>query len=730
MAGRMPDGAQRADGKMAGMEVPGEAAASNSVVGNVYRIVETHGLDGEQLLKLLPVSKILRNAGPSVHSPVGSDNAKVNASIPGLVSSKTVFSNTTTSPLVKLPALLTAAPGKLILQKPLDKVELVKVTSVVSSVKSNVSANTKNLPVTVNSSILPFGLHLQIPAYAEVKSVPASCLPPAIQQKILTVAATNASVTPEAAKPPNVIYVSPVKTVKTRLQNINPTPAAELTKPLVLTSAQTAVNNSVPDVVSYDSPKTQETPMKWVVQENPQSSASCLVPVRSSNDMISKMLKTLVDRKNVKNNPAGILPACSNSLSESQEKVNSVKDNALVMYNGKVYLLRRKESSTESAQDDKQASATADTNFSTHGSQLTSSVAANTITNQVVNLVLSKNKGIALSAKNSKLCENVKPALWSELNKNLKGAPILLTSPQGNLQVGSVIQQGAVSASENIPIRKKVVDKTVTEENLNVNIIQRKLSQTAALQLSANHGVSKEEEQKIEKINSTGMGVQSKQMKVQHRKQYAEIRKKFRLLKEERVYLRRIPLLNSVIKTKETEWSSNEPMNDSCKMLQAITVKPGLEEEEMILGKQESSIRRKAELPEPELDSAKRKKTLGPSLAHDDSSSVTDNPSSSCSLVIAQQENPTSSLQFSSSGGSDPNPCVQNNEESEVLCPAFHDIKNETSFSAGSLGEDNFLSSPPDLEETIKVEKIERLKLLLKEREAALEEMRKKLQET
>lgn len=488
-------------------------------------------------MKLLPVSDTLGNAGPSIHTPVVTDDTKVNASVSGHASLKTVFSkttttfsNTTTSPLVKIPALLTEVPGKLIIPKQMDKVELVKVTHVVnenrtitsssaiqnnnisaynlplqnnaasvSSINSNVIMNSKNLPV-VNSSVVPFGHHLQIPAYAEVKSVPASYLPPVIQQKILTVAATNASVASGAAKPPNVIYVSPVKTVKTPiskcLRNIKPAPAAEIVKPLVLPSAQTAVSNSVLDAVSHNSQKPGGAPMKWVVQENPQSSASCLVPVRSSNDTVSKMLKTFVDRNNVINNPASTFPACSSSLSESQAKLSSVKDNALVMYNGNVYLLTRKESSTESAPDVKQVSATADTHFRKHTSEATSSLGDNSITNQVVNLVLSKNKGVALGAKAPKSCESVKPPLWSEWNKTLKVAPVHLTSPHGNLQIVSVSQQEAVSASENTPIGIKVDNKMVAED-LNVSIIQKTFSpKTVALQ-SSTFGVSKEEEQKV-----------------------------------------------------------------------------------------------------------------------------------------------------------------------------------------------------------------------------------------
>uniref|UniRef100_A0ACB8F5S5 Uncharacterized protein n=1 Tax=Sphaerodactylus townsendi TaxID=933632 RepID=A0ACB8F5S5_9SAUR len=151
------------------------------------------------------------------------------------------------------------------------------------------------------------------------------------------------------------------------------------------------------------------------------------------------------------------------------------------------------------------------------------------------------------------------------------------------MQIGSVEQQEAVSASENVPVGIKADTKTVTEENVNINIIQKTNSpETTALESSANYDASNEEEQKIEKINSTGMAFQNKQKEVQHRKQDTEIRKKFGLVKEERVHLERIPLLNSVVKMEETEWSSNVPLNDSCQLLEAITVKPGPEEEEMV----------------------------------------------------------------------------------------------------------------------------------------------------
>lgn len=148
-----------------------------------------------------------------------------------------------------------------------------------------------------------------------------------------------------------------------------------------------------------------------------------------------------------------------------------------------------------------------------------------------------------------------------------------------------------------------------------------------------------------------------------------------------------------------------------------------------IIGKQEEevSIKRKAEMA-PLLENTKRKKAevkyaLDTNLKCSDSYPGMDNP---CSPVVLQEENPASSPQCFQGEDSDSTPCIQSNEQ-DVLNPASHYCENDTSFSEGSFRDDLFPFNPPDLEEAKRDEKITRLKLLLKEQEAALEEMRKKI---
>lgn len=100
-----------------------------------------------------------------------------------------------------------------------------------------------------------------------------------------------------------------------------------------------------------------------------------------------------------------------------------------------------------------------------------------------------------------------------------------------------------------------------------------------------------------------------------------------------------------------------------------------------------------------------------------------------CIQVQLQQKNPTNSLELSSREDSEPSP-FQRNEESEILQPTLHNCENETSFHEGSFREDTFPFRSSDLEDTIRDEKISRLKRLLQEREAALEEIRKNMEQT
>ncbi|KAG6935347.1 ligand dependent nuclear receptor interacting factor 1, partial [Chelydra serpentina] len=744
------------------------------IAGCMYQVVQTTGPDGKNLLKLLPISKSSGNFMPLVQSSIVPDTANGNISSPVHFTFKTQIANSTTSSSVKIPVFKSTNPGKIILTRTLDKQENVSVipekeslsSKPVSNVQSNsvsadrlslqnvavstssnqsntayVLVNTKSLPVTVKSPVLPSGHHLQIPAHAEVKSVPASSLPPTVQQKILAAAATNASGAAEATKTPTVIYVSPVNTVKTvvpkRLQTICPKPVTEVSEPLILTTTQTTVKSSVPTVGTSDGQQRQQTPMKWVVQENSQASIPYLVPVKSSNNMASKILKTLADMKNVEKNAANILPICSNSPSGSQT-ITPIKDNALVMYNGKVYLLTKRGSDVLSAQID-QASPGTDAPFKKDTSQL--------ITNKVVNLVLSKNKGMTLTQKDPKPSVNTEPVPQPDLRKNLQPAPTLLATPSVKQHIITTNQCRPLSATGGISNEVTPVKNMAIDENMHCSSKEKSHSPkagTAVTPQSKQHYAFSEEEEKIqnEKVCSSEKATEIKHKREPHGKQYLELRKKFGLFKEERVYLNRIPFGTPSAGTEASVCSSNnfKKNNDSWSASPQVTAKTkkqdhGEEEKIIVDLEQDLTKKRKVKLsPMPE-NGKRRKMTvksaiINPSVENNSTSSVILNKRLSSTPVLSQQKNSKGSIGSSLERNSEQDPCVQDNQVQDTCCSVLVSSEDDVSTSESSFREDAFPLTPPDLDETIRDEKIKRLKRLLKEREAALEEIRKKKQQT
>lgn len=462
----------------------------------MYRVIQTTGPDGKNLLKLLPISKTSGSFVPVVQSPAMPNKSNTNVSSPVRLTFKTQIGNTGALSPVKIPIFQPPNPGKIILTRTLDKQESVRVgsekESLIPSAAANAQSscvsmdgvplqnvaitssshpssttymvvNTKPLPVPVSSPVLPSGHHLQIPADAEVKSVPASLLPPAIQQKILAAAAANVSGGADSTKTPTVIYVSPVKTVKTsqvlpkHLQSFSPRSATEVSKTVIVTAAQKGPGSS-PEPVTSEGQQCQQTPMKWIVQETAPLSAACLIPVKSSNNVASKILKALADTKNVEVNPANILPLCSNGPAGSQTKITPLKDNALVMYNRKVYLLTKRGSDVLSAQADKQTSSSSDASLKKETPKRIDSTEVNKITSDVVNVVVSKSKEVVLSQEDPKPCTVSKNSSPVGLRNDLKSTPAALLTPSANQQDPTVIQRQSlpfttsVSCSGVIPV--------------------------------------------------------------------------------------------------------------------------------------------------------------------------------------------------------------------------------------------------------------------------------------
>ncbi|XP_066192070.1 ligand-dependent nuclear receptor-interacting factor 1 isoform X3 [Sylvia atricapilla] len=662
------------------------------IAGCMYRVVQTTGPDGKNLLKLLPISKTSGSFAPIVQSSAMPNNSNTNISSPDHLNFKTQLGNTAPSS-VKIPIFQPPDSGKIILTRTLDKQESARAgsekESLIPSAAANAGSscvpmggaslqnvaitssshqssttymvvNTKPLPVTVKSPMLPSGHHLQIPADAEVKSVPASLLPPAIQQKILAAATTNGSGGADNTKTPTVIYVSPVNTVKSsqvlpkHLQSFCPKSATEISKTLIVTAGQKGSGSS-PEPVTSEGQQCQQTPMKWIVQETAPLSAACLIPVKSSNNVASKILKTLSDTNNEEVNPANILPLYSNGPGGSQTKITPLKDNALVMYNRKVYLLTKRGSDVLSAQADKQTSSSSDALLKKETPKQIDSTEVNKITSKVVNLVLSKSKGVVLSQKDPKPCTVSKNSSLFGLTNDLKSTPAALLTPSANQQDPTVIQR------QSLPFTKSVSCSGV--------------------------------------IPVPAVGMQ------------------------------------------QSVWQNGKTRSHSTRA--AGSVLPQAKQEcavskdwpKVIVDLKEDLTRKRKIKSSPLSDSGKRRTLIKSATSPSSETETISSSSSALNSVSPSPASPQPSVPTGSVGVSQGRDSEQNMFPwcSDTTRPGISVLvtsEEDTSILEGSFRDDAFPVAPPDLDETIRDEKIKRLKQLLREREAALEEMRREMQQS
>ncbi|XP_042198196.1 ligand-dependent nuclear receptor-interacting factor 1, partial [Callorhinchus milii] len=349
-----------------------------SVAGCIYRIFQMIGPDGKNLLKLIPLSNASGNLLPNLPVSTNNDPSKVNISTlihvsaqPQITASNSpclpVFQDTNSgsfflsplegsarctgistysSPATPVPVQCYSTPSAVASVSPAQK----------SQISSTINVNQK-LYMLVKSPMLPSGHHLQIPENAEVKSVPASSLPLALQQKIQGTAASILSSSKESTKESaTVIYVSPVNTVKTvqkRLPTIRPKTIVQVANPESIAttinssskhgqgSATPPVIVSAASVVSTEQSQFRDAPMKWIVKENPQSLAHYLIPVKSSNNLASKILKSLAEQQHAES--TNWLPPSTTASTEINTNIIGCKENALVMYNDKLYLVIQKD---------------------------------------------------------------------------------------------------------------------------------------------------------------------------------------------------------------------------------------------------------------------------------------------------------------------------------------------------------------------------------------------------
>ncbi|XP_014690718.3 ligand-dependent nuclear receptor-interacting factor 1 isoform X1 [Equus asinus] len=740
--------------------------ASHCVSGCMYQVVQTIGSDGKNLLQLLPIPNSSGNLLPLVQSSVMSDALKGNTGNPFQVAFQTQISSSSTSTSVQLPIFQPASSSNYFLTRTVDTAEKVRVTSVgtenftssVSKVQSHgvkldgltmqtfavspsstqndssyILVNTQSLPMTVKSPVLPSGHHLQIPAHAEVKSVPASSLPPSVQQKILAPATTSTSGTVEASQIPTVIYVSPVNTVKNvvtkNFQNIYPKPVTEIAKPVILNTTQIPMN-AAKETQLKGGQHSQAAPVKWIFQENLQPCTPSLVPVKSSNNVVSKILKTFVDRKNLGDNTINMPPLSTISPSGTQSKSMPIKDNALVMFNGKVYLLAKKGTDVLPSQIDQQNSVSPDIPPRKDTSQIVSSSPVTEISREVVNIVLAKSKSSQMETKsfsNNQLASMAN--LRAEKNKKVEKPSLSTPNPHNmNQSINYLKQSKTLFTKPDFPDGFSTGQNAPREGDI-IQSIEKISSSVDATTVTSQQCVFRDQEPKIqyemaskvEKITqerNDKKNSQGRSNKASYLKNDAELKKIFGLTKDLRVCLTRIP----------DHLGSGEGFDSFSSLVKSDTYKTTefiVKEEER---KQSFDKKRKAKIIKKMDHTKKRKTESAYNTAVNGGINLTSSQGSSSVLPtsdVSRHNILTSCNKTREEKRTEVEHCTGEKQEKGTLSsnaafeqsPSFN--KNYT--------EDIFPMTPPELEETIRDEKIRRLKQVLREKEAALEEMRKKM---
>lgn len=156
---------------------------------------------------------------------------------------------------------------------------------------------------------------------------------------------------------------------------------------------------------------------------------------------------------------------------------------------------------------------------------------------------------------------------------------------------------------------------------------------------------------------------------------------------------------------------------------------------QIIVDLEEDLTRKRKIKSSPLLDSGKRRRTsiksaTSPSLEITNSGSSALNRSVSSPPASPQPSVPTGSIGVSQGRDSEQDVFPWYSDATHPGISVLVTSEEDTSVLEGSFRDDAFPVAPPDLDETIRDEKIKRLKQLLREREAALEEMRREMQQS
>ncbi|XP_054465250.1 uncharacterized protein lrif1 [Anoplopoma fimbria] len=355
-----------------------EKDPGHSGTGVFYQAVPAVGVDGRNIMKLIPVQMVNGQFVKSQISQLKTDPTPPKA--PVGMAKKAAFSPSTTEQIVrKHVALMNAFPhqvgldlGNSLNKHPLKQLQQsVNVMATVPPMALPVANSGTSvrppcqLPGTVKFPAAPRGQFLQIPPKAHVPTVPGPELPLGRKKQTLPPSASSSA----SSGLPGVTFLSPITTVNQGLTAQKDSPLETLKlicKIANPTSCGPPSKRSQPHLnLIPNIPQRPNSPIKWSIEEDDNSTAPTLDPIDSS--LMSKILRVLAETENagkpfedIKKPSPAVDPINSSLTSEilrvaaerenagkhcdiitksvfgsRQGKSGQVQENTLVMCNGK-----------------------------------------------------------------------------------------------------------------------------------------------------------------------------------------------------------------------------------------------------------------------------------------------------------------------------------------------------------------------------------------------------------